>query len=89
MRLRHNRNSYRRSNHEADQLGTVTHPLGHSPLREEFTMYTLKHFTMALLVMVVAGVIASGCNTFKGAGRDIQKGGQAVENAAEDVQDSK
>lgn len=52
-------------------------------------MHMLKQFTMALVVMVIAGIIASGCNTFKGAGRDIQKGGQAVENAADDVQDSK
>lgn len=29
---------------------------------------------------------ASGCNTFKGAGKDIQKGGAAVENAAEKAQ---
>ena len=52
-------------------------------------MHMLRQFTMALIVMVIAGVIASGCNTFKGAGRDIQKGGQAVENAAEEVQETK
>ena len=52
-------------------------------------MHMLRQFTMALIVMIIAGVVASGCNTFKGAGRDIQKGGQAVENAAEEVQETK
>ena len=48
-----------------------------------------KQFVLALTMMAVAGLVASGCNTFKGAGRDIQKGGQAVENAADEVQDGK
>ncbi len=52
-------------------------------------MHMFRQFTMALIVMIIAGVIASGCNTFKGAGRDIQKGGRAVENAADEVQDGK
>ncbi len=52
-------------------------------------MHMLRQFTMALTLMVIVGVIASGCNTFKGAGRDIQKGGRAVEGAAEDVENTK
>jgi predicted small secreted protein len=52
-------------------------------------MHMLRQFTMAMIVMVIAGVIASGCNTFKGAGKDIQKGGRAVEGAAEDVENTK
>ena len=46
-------------------------------------MKASKQFALTLIVMVVAGLVASGCNTFKGAGRDIQKGGEAVENAAD------
>lgn len=42
-----------------------------------------KQFVPALIVVALAGLVASGCNTFKGAGRDIQKGGEAVEKAAE------
>lgn len=42
---------------------------------------------MALAVFIVAGIGATGCNTMRGAGKDIQKGGEAVENAAENVQD--
>lgn len=52
-------------------------------------MQRSKEIALSLIVMVIAGIVASGCNTFKGAGRDIQKGGQAVENAAEEVQDGK
>lgn len=38
------------------------------------------------LVCALAAFCVTGCNTVKGAGQDIQKGGQAVENAAVDVQ---
>lgn len=41
---------------------------------------------VALLVCTLAGMGVLGCNTFRGAGRYIQKGGQAVENAADNVQ---
>ena len=52
-------------------------------------MQRSKEIALSLTVMIIAGIVASGCNTFKGAGRDIQKGGEAVENAAEDVQNDK
>jgi len=48
-----------------------------------------KQLVLPLIVMAIAGTVASGCNTFKGAGRDIQKGGEAIEGAAEEVQDGK
>ncbi len=35
---------------------------------------------MALLLVTLAAL--SGCNTMKGLGEDIQKGGQAIEKAA-------
>lgn len=38
--------------------------------------------TASLLVLT-----AAGCNTFKGMGRDIQKGGEAVEETAEEAQE--
>lgn len=41
---------------------------------------------MALLVCAAIGAGAFGCNTFRGMGKDIQKGGEVVENAAEDAQ---
>lgn len=39
-----------------------------------------------LALLLIAGVVANGCNTFKGAGKDIQKGGEAVEDAATGAQ---
>ncbi|MBR9857716.1 MAG: entericidin A/B family lipoprotein [Gammaproteobacteria bacterium] len=43
-----------------------------------------------MAVLMVAGLAVGlyGCNTFAGAGKDIQKGGEAVEEAARDVQSS-
>ncbi len=39
---------------------------------------------IALLVLVsIAGLI--GCNTIEGAGKDIQRGGEAVSDTAKDV----
>lgn len=49
----------------------------------------MKTFTRAvafLLVSVLIGISMLGCNTFRGAGKDIQRGGQAVEDAADDAQ---
>jgi predicted small secreted protein len=43
-------------------------------------------FAAAMLVCTLTVISAAGCNTFRGAGKDIQTGGQAVENAAVDTQ---
>jgi len=49
-------------------------------------MKTTTGLIAALLVCALIGIGAAGCNTFKGAGKDIEKGGQAVEKAASDTQ---
>jgi predicted small secreted protein len=49
-------------------------------------MKILKSLVTALVVGTLLGVTALGCNTVKGAGKDIQKGGKSVENAAEGAQ---
>ncbi|WP_342749332.1 entericidin A/B family lipoprotein [Zobellella endophytica] len=41
---------------------------------------------MKTLLAALIAVGLAGCNTFAGAGQDIQRGGQAVEEAARDVQ---
>ncbi len=41
----------------------------------------------ALVLCAVAGIVGTGCNTIRGAGKDIQKGGEAIEDAAENVRD--
>ena len=38
--------------------------------------------TAATLAFVIAVISVSGCNTIRGVGRDLQKGGQAIEDAA-------
>ena len=37
---------------------------------------------MAILMLLVMGVLA-GCNTMEGLGKDVQRGGEKVEGAAE------
>jgi predicted small secreted protein len=49
-------------------------------------MNTFTKMVVALLVGALIGFGTLGCNTVKGAGRDIQKGGQGVEHAAEGAQ---
>lgn len=39
----------------------------------------------ALLMVVLGGVILPACNTVEGAGKDVKKGGEAVEDAAHDA----
>jgi predicted small secreted protein len=49
-------------------------------------MKTWNGWIVALVVCAIGGAGALGCNTFRGAGKDIQEGGQAVENAADNAQ---
>ncbi len=49
-------------------------------------MKALNKLTVAVLACALAGMGMVGCNTFKGAGKDIQKGGEAIENAADGAQ---
>ncbi|EPC02862.1 hypothetical protein L861_23920 [Litchfieldella anticariensis FP35 = DSM 16096] len=41
-----------------------------------------RFFAMALLALFCASVL-SGCNTIRGAGEDIERGGEAVQDAAD------
>ncbi len=41
-------------------------------------------FKMMVWVMLMAGVLA-GCNTMQGAGRDIERGGEKIQDTAKDV----
>lgn len=50
------------------------------------SMKTLQKLVVALVVGSLFGIGVIGCNTISGAGQDIQKGGRAVENSAEDAQ---
>ena len=48
-------------------------------------MYKFTKALALLAVVAIAGATLHGCNTFRGAGQDIQKGGQAMENAANET----
>ena len=41
-------------------------------------------FKIATWVLLMAGILA-GCNTMQGAGRDIERGGEKVQDTARDV----
>ncbi len=45
-----------------------------------------KRLIIALVVGTLMSAGALGCNTFRGAGKDIQEGGKSIENAAEGAQ---
>ncbi len=45
----------------------------------------MKNLLAAMAVMLVAGVLA-GCNTVQGAGKDIERGGEKIQDTAKDVQ---
>jgi entericidin B len=40
-----------------------------------------------LLVSLAMTTLVVGCNTFKGVGKDVQSGGEAITNTAEKVSD--
>ncbi|AUN94731.1 entericidin A/B family lipoprotein [Pseudazoarcus pumilus] len=40
-----------------------------------------KKFKMIALVLA-AGLLVAGCNTMEGAGKDIEKGGEAIQKSA-------
>ena len=44
------------------------------------------HRIIVTLMMLGFVVMITGCNTVAGAGKDIERGGQAVQDTAEDVQ---
>lgn len=36
-----------------------------------------------MVALLVVTALAAGCNTISGAGKDIERGGQAIQNSAE------
>jgi len=55
-------------------------------MERNMNMKTFKRLIVALVVGSIMSAGALGCNTLRGAGRDIQSGGRGVENAAADAQ---
>jgi predicted small secreted protein len=49
-------------------------------------MKTSTGLVVALVICILISLCALGCNTFKGAGKDIEKGGKSIQNAADNVE---
>lgn len=49
-------------------------------------MNTFGKWAAVVVACALMAVSTVGCNTFRGAGKDIQKGGEGIENAAEGAQ---
>lgn len=45
----------------------------------------MSKITATISSFVLAAAVLAGCNTVAGAGEDIQKGGSAIEGAAQDA----
>ncbi len=67
-------------------------PLSRLPFRWPLTyfqgdpMRTRLHWMLALSVILALGTAMAGCNTMRGFGRDVERGGERVQDAATDVQ---
>lgn len=75
-----------RSNRSSAILYLATNGTINILCERNFKMKTYQKLVTALVMGALVSISTLGCNTFKGAGRDIQEGGQAVENAAEGAQ---
>ena len=41
---------------------------------------------MRIMLAIIAALLLAGCNTFAGAGKDIERGGEKLQDTAKDVQ---
>jgi predicted small secreted protein len=51
-------------------------------------MNTIKKSIMTAAVWLLLSAVAVGCNTVKGAGRDIERGGEKIQGGAEGARDN-
>ena len=49
-------------------------------------MKTYVNVIAVLLFVALFGSSVFGCNTFRGAGKDVERGGQGIQDAADSVQ---
>jgi len=49
-------------------------------------MRTFRRVVAAVVTVALLGVCALGCNTVKGVGKDIEKGGKSIQKAADKAQ---
>jgi predicted small secreted protein len=51
-------------------------------------MNAIEKLSVAAMMCLVLGVASVGCNTVKGAGRDIERGGEKIQGGAEGARDN-
>jgi entericidin B len=70
----------------------ITQPISYRPF-DIARRSTMNHLASTTRKIVMLGLLAvaipaiSACNTVKGAGKDIEKGGEAIQDGAEEVHD--
>src|SRR5690606_23431316 len=69
------------------QANVKRHPITGPALHASDSITTKGHVMKSLLTTLVfaAAALLAGCNTIEGAGRDIERGGEAVQDTARDV----
>lgn len=45
----------------------------------------LRNYRLAIPILLAAGTLVSACNTVEGAGKDIEKTGQAISDTSREV----
>jgi entericidin B len=50
-------------------------------------MRTIKKTVVLVAIAALLSMTTLGCNTFKGAGKDIERGGEKIQGAADGAQD--
>jgi predicted small secreted protein len=48
-----------------------------------FNYSSLEKKMRKLFAFIIAGLVLAGCNTIEGVGKDVKKGGEVIEKAAE------
>ena len=56
--------------------------------KENCRMISITKWLMTAVAFAALGASTVGCNTIKGAGKDIERGGEKVQGAAEGVQEN-
>jgi entericidin B len=67
-------------------LPGVTTPRREIQHKRNVNMKAFKRVVVALVLGALIGIGALGCNTIKGAGKDVEKGGKSIQRSAEGAQ---
>jgi predicted small secreted protein len=69
--------------------GPPAAPMQHRSTRHFTKEANMKRWMALLMLAMFSTAVLSGCNTMAGAGKDVQKVGEKVEDKAQDCKDGK